>query len=149
MNEQFTQTIEEYRKINTTVTDVLIPNMMNKMRNLFKTKERPCSDIPVLSHLIECFFQQAQKKHERGDYSGAISLYKKAADEGSQLACLILSQYYLFGVGVKRDFDQISSLIKKGGTIQDSCFALYRPFVNFVFSGKVNLDLQSDFMIEK
>ena len=142
MNEQLTQTVEEYRKINTTVSGVKLPGRMSNAWNKLKARKRPRSDIPVLSHLIECFFQQAKEKHEHGDYSGAISLYEKAADEGSQLACLILSQYYLFGVGVKRDFDQFSSVIKKGGTIQDSCFAIYRPFINFGFSGKVNLDLR-------
>ena len=149
MNDEKRRAIEECRKINDVICEVKFVGMIDKLfKRIVTQKPNPHSDIPKLSHLIKCYFEPAQKKHECGDYSGAMSLYKEAIESGSQLACFILSQYYLHGVGVKQDTREFLCLLERGGMIRDDCVPIYREFVNRDFSEKASLDMWSEFIIE-
>ena len=142
MNDEKRRAIEECRKINDVICEVKFSGMMGKLlKRIVTQKPNPHSDIPQLSHLIKCYFEPARKKHECGDYSGAMTLYKEAVESGSQLACFILSQYYLHGVGVKQDTREFLCLLERGGMIRDDCVPIYREFVNRDFSEKASLDL--------
>ena len=142
MNDEKRRTIEECLKINDVICELKLPGMMGKLfKRIVTQKPNPYSDIPKLSHLIKCYFEPARKKHECGDYSGAMTLYKEAVESGSQLACFILSQYYLHGVGVKQDKNEFLCLLDRGGVIRDGCAPIYREFVNRDFSEKASLDL--------
>ena len=148
MNDEKRRAIEECRKINDAICEVKFSGMMGKLfKRIATQKPNPHSDIPQLSHLIKCYFEPAQKKHECGDYSGAMSLYKEAVESGSQLACFILSQYYLHGVGVKQDTKEFLCLLMKGGVIRDDCVPIYREFVNRDFSRKASLDLNVSLLL--
>ena len=111
MNEEIQRGIEESRKINTIIEDVKVPGGLDKIRMLFGRKKIP-SDIPVLSEFVHEYFEPAQKMHERGDYSGAVHVYERAVEKGSQLGCFVLSQYYLHGLGVERNVWKYNLLLK-------------------------------------
>ena len=134
--------MEECRKIDDVICEVKYVGMMDKVFKRFVTqKPNPHSDIPQFSHYFKSYFEPARKKHECGDYSGAMTLYKEAVESGSQLACFILSQYYLQGIGVERDISRFFSLLEKGGVIRDDHIDVYRSIVSNGFFGGISLDL--------
>ena len=146
MDEGKTKAIKEAQKIISAFCEVKMPGAINKLFGLFKTT-RPHSDIPMLSHLIKNYFESARERHDCGDYSGAVKIYKEAAEAGSQLARLILTQYYLLGLGEERDVKFYLLLLEKVGDITDGCARVYSTFVNTGFYEKTSLDLGSKFTI--
>ena len=142
MNDEKRRAIEECLKINDGIVKVKFVGIIDKLfKRIVTQKSNPHSDIPKFSHYFKCYFEPARKIHECGDYSGAISLYKEAVESGSQLACFILSQYYLHGIGVDQNNNEFISLLKRGGVVRDDCIPFYREFVNHGFSEKASLDL--------
>ena len=148
MNDEKRRAIEECRKINDVLVEVKFAGMMGKLFKIFVTqKSNPHSDIPMFSHLIKSYFEPAMKKHESGDYCGAMKLYKEAIESGSQLACFILSQYYVHGVGVEQDKKEFLSLLERGGIIRDGCIPIYSVLVNSGFSKKISLNLEMSLLL--
>ena len=87
-------------------------------------------DIKLLSHFQSTYFTPALEKHKAGDYKGAMELYEKAVDEGSQIGCFNLGMYYLFGVGVEKDFEKGIEWFKKGGNVEKEDVWMIRELGN-------------------
>jgi len=140
VNYQMTQIIEECRKINVYISEVKFPGIKNKLVKAFKGA-KPRSDIPIFTNLIKVYFEPAMKRYNAGDYCGAIKLFEEAVDVGSQLACYVLSQFYLYGIGVEKDYKRFLSLTGKGGIIRDDCLYIYKRFTFPDYSKNMSLDL--------
>lgn len=76
-----------------------------------------------------------------------MELYEKAADEGSQMACFNLANYYLFGVGVEENTKEknkkkVIELWKRGGHIDPSHSTLFNCLSNIsLFSNSSQKEL--------
>ena len=133
-------------EINGSVCDVTFPGFMNSVLKVFKPTIVP-SEISSLSRYRKEYIEPAKKMHEAGNYSGAVEFYEKAVSAGSSLACFILSQYYLQGIGVGRDISRFFSLLEKGGVIRDDYIDVYRSIVSNGFFGDTSLDLNNNHSI--
>ena len=137
--------IEEWKKINT-------PGMTirySRGLQLFGRREK-CDfppDIKLLSHFQSTFFTPAIDKHKAGDYKGAMGLYEKAAGEGSQIACLNLGMYYLFGAGVEKDFEKGIEWFKRGGKVEEEEVWMIRELSNREFFTREGVDMSGLFML--
>ena len=129
MNDDMMRAARVCCEINSPVCSVVFPGFMSSVLKVFKSTIIP-SEISTISHYSKEYFEPAQKMHEVGNYSGAVEVYEKAVSAGSSLACFILSQYYLQGIGVERDISRFFSLLEKGGVIRDDHIDVYRSIVS-------------------
>ena len=119
------------KKINLPEMNVVFPGLLKMKWNLIPCDFPP--DIKCLSHFNQAFFKHAIEEHKSGDYDKAIELYRKAADEGSQLACYNLGNYYLFGVGVEKNTDKFVEWWERGGQIHPNQVKLFQLLSNISF----------------
>ncbi len=137
--------IEEGKKINSPEMTI----RFSRGWQLFGRK-RKCDFPPnfkLLSHFQSTFFTPAIDKHKAGDYKGAMELYEKAVGEGSQIACFNIGLYYLFGVGVKKDFEKGMEWFKKGGKVEAEEVWMIRELSNRELFTTEGVDMSGLFML--
>ena len=104
-------------------------------------------DIKLLSHLQSTYFTPAIERHKKGDYQGAMKFYEKAVYEGSQVACFNFGLYYLFGVGVKKDFEKGIEWLKKGGKVKEEEVWVIRELGNRDLFPREGVDMSGLFIL--
>ena len=138
--------IEEWKKINTPGMTIHLAGFGSSWFWTLKKCNFP-PDIKLLSHFQSTFFTPAIDKHKGGDYKGAMELYEKAAGEGSQIACLNLGMYYLFGVGVEKDFEKGIEWFKRGGKVEEEEVWMIRELSNREFFMREGIDMSGLLML--
>ena len=138
--------VEEGKKINTPRKNIRFPRGLQLFGRNKKKHDFP-PDIKLLSYFQSTFFTPAIEKHKSGDYKGAMELYEKAAGEGSQIACFNLGMYYLFGIGVEKDFEKGIEWLKRGGKVEEEEVWMIRELSNREFFTMEGVDMSGLLML--
>ena len=142
MDDERRAAIEDFKRISSVSVEVKLPRAMDRFVRVFKSQRKPLyTKYHWLFEYIDKCLDPAWKMHDRGHYSEAIDVLREKGSHQLELSSLILSQYYLRGIGVEKDKTQFISLLKKIGTLTDDYVYLFKALVNRGFSDKVSLDL--------